>query len=134
MSIQPRITVNREPTQAEIIVENFTTGTVFLERGVGVDGLLSEIDSFTSATYINSGLDPAVQYRYRVTVTDVEGSVLIVADFTFEEPPYYEAEPVAPAEFSIISEEFDIPWTDNITIDLIRISNLRRSKHSRIRY
>lgn len=38
MSIQPRITVNREPLEAQIIVENFTTGTVFLERAEGLVG------------------------------------------------------------------------------------------------
>lgn len=130
----PTITVNKEPTQAEIIVENFVGGTVFLERADGFDALFTEIDSFTSSTYLDTGLDPTIGYKYRVTVTDVEGSVLIVEDFTFEEPPYYEAEPIAPATFTIINEEFVIPWTSNITIPLIRIGNLRRSRHSRIRY
>ena len=130
----PTITVNKNPIEAEIIVDNFAGGTVFLERAEGVNGLFAEIATFTTSTYIDTGLNPEINYKYRVTVTDIEGSVLITGDFTFEEPPYYEAEPVAPSTFTVISEEFDIPWTDNITIDLIRINDLRRSKHSRIRY
>lgn len=130
----PSITVNKDIIQAEVIIDNFAGGTVFLERAEGLNGLFEEIATFTTSRYIDEGLDPDINYKYRVTVTDVEGSVLIVGDFTFETPPYYEVEPIAPATFTNIAVEFDIPWTSNITIDLIRISNLRRSKHSRIRY
>ena len=130
----PTITVNRQPFQAEIIVDDYSTGTVFLERSDDFDDLFSEITTFSQARFIDTGLDPTKRYKYRVTVTDVEGSVQIVGDFTFEVPPYYEVAPVGDTTFTNISEEFVIPWTDNITIPLIRIDNLRRTKHSRIRF
>lgn len=130
----PTITVNRLPTQAEIIVEDYTQGTVFLERSDAYDGLFSEIATFESASYTDTGLDPVKNYKYRITITDIDGSVQIVGDFTFEVPPYYEVAPVGDTTFTNISEEFVIPWTANITIPLIRIGNLRRTKYSRIRF
>lgn len=130
----PTITVNRLPTQAEIIVEDYDVGTVFLERSDDYDGLFSEIATFSEASFTDTGLDPVKNYKYRITITDVAGSVQIVGDFTFEVPPYYEVVPVGDTTFTNISEEFVIPWTANITIPLIRIGNLRRTKYSRIRF
>ena len=130
----PTITVNRQPFQAEIIVEDYATGTVFLERSPDYDDLFTEIATFSEASYIDEGLDPLLRYKYRITLNDVEGSVQIVGDFTFEVPPYYEVAPVGDVTFTTINEEFVIPWTANITIPLIRIGNLRRTKHSRQRF
>lgn len=130
----PTITVNRQPFQAEIIVEDYQGQTVFLERSPDYDGLFAEIATFSESSYIDEELNPSLRYKYRITMNDVEGSVSVVGDFTFEVPPYYEVEPVGDATFDIIDTEFDIPWGSNITIPLIRIGNLRRTKHSRQRF
>lgn len=130
----PRIIVNRTPLQAEIIVPDYGVGTVFLERALDYDDLFEEIATFEQGSYIDPDLDPAKRYKYRIRITDVEGSVQIVGDFTFEVPPYYEVAPVGSVTFSNVNETFVIPWTGDITIPLIRINDLRRTKHSRIKF
>ena len=129
----PKIILNREPTQATITVVDWDGGTVFLERSPDFLDLFAEVATFQAESYIDLGLDVDLRYKWRISLNDLSGSVLITEDNTGLVPPYYVAEPVAPATFSNINVGFVIPWTADITIPLIRITNLRRTKHSRIR-
>jgi hypothetical protein len=76
-------------------------------------------------------VDPEKNYKYRVKLNDLAGSVLIVEDNSTLVPPFYVAEPIGDTEFNVVDEVFVIPWTDDIEIPIIEISNLRKTKYSR---
>src|SRR5690606_17423818 len=103
----------------------------FIERADDVLGVYAPLVEVNADSYIDTSVVIGVNYKYRVKLNDLESSVLIVEDNSALVPPYYVAEPIGSAVFTVANETIVIPWTDDILIPIIEISNLRKTKYSR---